>query len=116
VRARAEHGYALFRHRHPAAKETGGNIAEFSTTSAACSAKGSDSPGKVKALTAEGRYSAGDAVIALPILMFIYVYFVNYDYISRSGPRRSASTCCSGAIVLQIVGAYVIKRIVTIEI
>jgi len=48
--------------------------------------------------------------------MFIYVYFVNYDYISTLWTEQIGQYMLAGAIVLQIIGAWIIKRIVTIEI
>jgi tight adherence protein B len=48
--------------------------------------------------------------------MFIYVYFVNYDYVSTLWTEKMGQYMLFGAIVLQIIGAWVIKKIVTIEI
>ena len=70
---------------------------------------------QVKTLTAEGRYSAA-VLISLPILMFLYIYFTNYDYISLLWTDKMGQYMLFGAIVMQLIGAYVIKRIVDIEI
>jgi len=96
-------------------KETGGNIAEILDNISRLLRERVQFARQVKALTAEGRYSAG-VLIALPILMFIYVYFVNYNYVSTLWTEKVGQYMLFGAIVLQIIGAYVIKRIVTIEI
>jgi tight adherence protein B len=96
-------------------KETGGNIAEILDNISRLIRERVQFARQVKALTAEGRYSAG-ILIALPILMFIYVYFVNYDYISSLWQHEAGLYMMYGAVILQIVGAYFIKKIVSIEI
>ena len=96
-------------------KETGGNIAEILDNISRLLRERVQFARQVKALTAEGRYSAG-VLIALPILMFIYVYFMNYQYVSTLWTEKVGQYMLFGAIVLQIIGAWIIKKIVTIEI
>jgi len=96
-------------------KETGGNIAEVLDNISRLIRERLQFARQVRALTAEGRYSAG-VLIILPILMFIYIYFMNYAYISLLWKEKLGQYMMFGAIVMQIIGAYVIKRIVTIEI
>ena len=96
-------------------KETGGNIAEILDNISRLLRERVQFARQVKALTAEGRYSAG-VLIALPIVMFIYIYFMNYNYISTLWTEDIGHYLLFGAIVLQIIGAWIIKKIVTIEI
>lgn len=96
-------------------KETGGNIAEILDNISRLLRERVQFARQVKALTAEGRYSAG-VLIALPIVMFLYVYFVNYDYISTLWTEKIGQYMLAGAIVLQLIGAWIIKKIVSIEI
>jgi len=96
-------------------KETGGNIAEILDNISRLLRERVQFARHVKALTAEGRYSAG-VLIGLPILMFTYVYFVNYEYVSTLWTEKAGQYMLFGAVILQIAGAYIIKRIVTIEI
>lgn len=96
-------------------KETGGNIAEILDNISRLLRERVQFARQVKALTAEGRYSAG-VLIALPIVMFIYIYFMNNKYISTLWTEDIGQYLLYGAIVLQIIGAWVIKKIVTIEI
>jgi len=96
-------------------KETGGNVAEILDNISRLIRERIQFHRHVKALTAEGRYSAG-VLIALPILMFVYIYLTNYDYISTLWIEEEGHYLIFGAIVLQLLGAFVIKRIVTIEI
>jgi tight adherence protein B len=48
--------------------------------------------------------------------MFLYIYFANYDYISMLWTERVGLILLTGGIGSQIIGAYVMKRIVAIEI
>lgn len=96
-------------------KETGGNIAEILDNISRLIRERTQFKRQVQALTAEGRYSA-IVLIALPILLFIYIYFVNYDYISLLWTEKLGQYMLFGAIVMQIVGSYIIKRIVDIDI
>ena len=48
--------------------------------------------------------------------MFLYMYFVNFDYISTLWENQIGLYMIYSAVILQIVGAYIIKRIVSIEI
>lgn len=96
-------------------KETGGNVAEILDNISRLIRERIQFKRQVKALTAEGRYSAA-VLIALPILMFIYIYFTNYDYLSLLWTEKLGHYLLFGAIIMQIVGAYIIKRIVTIDI
>lgn len=96
-------------------KETGGNIAEILDNISRLLRERVQFGRQVRALTAEGRLSAG-VLIALPIFMFIYIYFVNNKYISTLWSEDLGQYMLFGAIVLQIIGAWIIKKIVTIEI
>jgi len=96
-------------------KETGGNVAEILDNISRLIRERVQFQRQVKALTAEGRYSA-IILIGLPIFMFIYIYFVNYEYLSLLWTEEIGHYMIYGAIVMQIIGAYLIKRIVTIEV
>ena len=62
-------------------REVGGNLAETLRTTAATLREREMLRRQVRALSAEGRLSAY-ILIALPVLLFVYSYFVNYDYVS----------------------------------
>lgn len=96
-------------------KETGGNIAEILDNISRLLRERVQFARQVQALTAEGRYSAG-VLIALPIVMFVYIYFMNYKYVSILWTEEIGLYMLFGAIISQFIGAWVIKRIVTIEI
>ena len=48
--------------------------------------------------------------------MFLYMYLTNYEYLSLLWTEELGKYMVFGAIVSQIIGSYVIKRIVTIDI
>lgn len=96
-------------------KETGGNLAEILDNISRLIRERVQFDRQLKALTAEGRLSAW-VLIALPLAMFVYIYFVNYEYLSLLWTEKVGLILLIGGIVLQVVGAYVMKRIVAIEI
>ena len=96
-------------------RETGGNIAEVLDNISRLIRERIQFARQVQALTAEGRYSAG-VLICLPIVLFIYIYFVNYDYVSLLWTEDLGKMMLLGAFASQIIGAYLIKRIVDIDI
>ncbi len=96
-------------------KETGGNIGEILDNISRLIRERIQFKDHVAALTAEGRLSAV-VLIGLPIFMFVYMYLTNYEYISLLWTEKLGHYMIFGAIILQIVGAYVIKRIVDIDI
>lgn len=96
-------------------KETGGNIGEILDNISRLIRERIQFKDHVAALTAEGRLSA-IVLISLPIFMFVYMYLTNYDYLSLLWTEKMGHYMIFGAIVLQIIGSYVIKRIVDIDI
>ena len=71
--------------------------------------------GQVKALTGEGRIS-GVVLMGLPICLFFAVYYLNPEYVMLLFNREIGRKLITGAIVLQILGALVIKKIVDIKV
>jgi tight adherence protein B len=96
-------------------KETGGNIGEILDNISRLIRERIAFKDHVAALTAEGRLS-GVVLIGLPIFMFVYMYLTNYGYLSMLWTEKLGHYMLFGAIILQIIGAYVIKRIVDIDI
>ncbi len=96
-------------------RETGGNVAEILDNISRLIRERIQFARQVQALTAEGRYSAG-VLISLPIVLFVYIYFANYKYISLLWKDTIGIYMLVGAVISQIIGALLIKRIVTIDI
>ena len=96
-------------------KETGGNIGEILDNISRLIRERIQFKRHVSALTAEGRLSAF-VLVGLPIFMFVYMYLTNFEYISLLWTDKMGNYMVFGAIICQIIGAYVIKRIVDIDI
>ncbi|MEN8135413.1 MAG: type II secretion system F family protein [Thermodesulfobacteriota bacterium] len=96
-------------------KETGGNVAEILDRISRLIRERIQFRRQVQTLTAEGRLSAR-ILILLPILMFIYIYIVNYDYISLMWTEKIGIYLLIAGVIMQIVGAIFIRKIVQIEI
>jgi len=71
--------------------------------------------GAVQALTGEGRIS-GIVLMALPIALFFAVYYLNAEYVMLLFTDELGRKMLAGAAVLQILGAWCIKKIVNIKI
>ena len=71
--------------------------------------------GQVKALTGEGRIS-GVVLMILPVATFLAIYYINPGYIEPLFEDPRGRTMIGVSLVLQVVGAVVIKKIVNIKI
>jgi len=71
--------------------------------------------GQVKALTGEGRLS-GVVLMALPLLLFVIVYNLNPGYVTQLFTDPAGKKMLAVAVVMQIFGAIVIKKIVDIKV
>jgi tight adherence protein B len=96
-------------------KETGGNVAEVLDKIGRLIRERIQFRRQVKTLTAEGRLSAR-ILIMLPIVMFIYIYFANYEYISLLWSEKTGIYLLIGGGIMQVIGAFFIRSIVKIEI
>jgi tight adherence protein B len=71
--------------------------------------------GQVQALTGEGRLS-GIVLIALPVVLFFTVYYLNPDYMKTLFVDPLGAKMLGGAIFMQFLGALVIRKIVNIKV
>jgi tight adherence protein B len=71
--------------------------------------------GQVQALTGEGRLS-GIVLLALPPVLFITMYKLNPGYVMMLFEDPMGKQMLAAALVLQAVGAIVIRKIVTIRV
>ena len=71
--------------------------------------------GQVKALTGEGRIS-GVVLMGLPVVLFFAVYYLNPDYVMLLFNRELGRQMITAAVVMQIIGAIIIKKIVDIKV
>jgi len=71
--------------------------------------------GMVKALTGEGRLS-GTVLMAMPIVTFIAIYCLNYDYASLLFTTDMGKKMIAFGVVMQILGGICIKKIIDIKV
>lgn len=71
--------------------------------------------GQIQALTGEGRLS-GVVLLALPPTLFAVMYYLNHDYSMVLFNDPSGRQLLAGALVLQFVGALVIRKIISIKV
>jgi tight adherence protein B len=71
--------------------------------------------GMVKALTAEGRLS-GVILMALPFVLFLVMLHIKYDYVEKLWTHPLGVKMAASALVMQLIGALVIRKIVNIKV
>ncbi|MBN2292900.1 MAG: secretion protein, partial [Pirellulales bacterium] len=71
--------------------------------------------GQVQALTGEGRLS-GIILLALPFVLFLTIYYLNPDYVMVLFEDPAGKKLLALALFMQVLGAIVIKKIVTIKV
>jgi len=96
-------------------RQTGGDLAEILDKIGHVVRERYRILGQVKALTAEGRLS-GLVLIALPFGLFLMMLHMKPDYISLLWTDPLGIKMSILALVLQILGAYAIKKIVDIKV
>ncbi len=96
-------------------RQAGGNMAEILDKISYIIRERFKIMGQVQALTGEGRIS-GVVLMALPIVLFFAVYYLNPDYVMLLFTEELGRKMIVGAAVLQILGAVTIKKIVNIKI
>lgn len=96
-------------------RQTGGDLAEILDKIGHVVRERYRILGQVKALTAEGRLS-GLVLIALPFGLFLMMLHMKPDYISLLWTDPLGIKLSIFALVLQVIGAYSIKKIVDIKV
>ena len=71
--------------------------------------------GTIAALTGEGRIS-GSVLLSMPPALFLYMLWVNPDYIKPLFTDELGKYMIFGAVVMQLLGAVAIKKIITIRV
>ena len=69
----------------------------------------------MQALTAEGRLS-GVILIALPFGLFLTMMYIKYDYVELLWTHPLGIKMAIAALIAQVLGAIVIKKIVDIKV
>jgi len=71
--------------------------------------------GQVQSLTGEGRLS-GVVLLALPFVLFVAVYQLNPEYIMKLFNDPMGTKMLAVAVIMQVLGALVIRKIVNIKV
>lgn len=95
-------------------REVGGNLAEILTTVTETLRERERLRRQVRALSAEGRLSAY-ILIALPIGMSLYMFSVRRSYIRPLYTEGAGIVMLAGAVLLLIVGWFVMRKTVKVE-
>ena len=95
-------------------RQVGGNLAEVLDTIAETIRGRARMRREISALTAQGRLS-GFVVGILPFAMALYIFAVNREFIMLLWTESIGRAMIAGAILMQILGAFIINKIVTID-
>jgi tight adherence protein B len=96
-------------------RQTGGDLAEILDKIGHLIRERFKIWGQIQALTGEGRLS-GIVLLALPPVLFVVMYRLNADYTMVLFTDPIGQWLLGGAVVMQLIGAFVIKKIVTIKV
>jgi tight adherence protein B len=96
-------------------RQTGGDLAEILDKIGYVIRERYRILGQVKALTAEGRLS-GIILLALPFGLFLLMLHIKPDYVERLWTHPLGIKMSVAAIIMQLLGAAVIKKIVDIKV
>jgi len=96
-------------------RQTGGDLAEILDKIGYVVRERYRILGQVKALTAEGRLS-GIVLIALPFALFVMMLHIKPDYVAMLWTDPLGIKMAVGGLIMQILGAIVIKKIVNIKV
>jgi tight adherence protein B len=96
-------------------RETGGNLAEIIDSLASLIRKRFELQLKVRALSAEGRFS-GIILFCLPIILCMLLYQINPEYMGLLFTDPIGQTLAMIGGSLMTTGAFVIKRLIAIKV
>jgi tight adherence protein B len=96
-------------------RETGGNLAEIIEGLAHLIRERFKFRGKVRVLSAEGRLSA-TILLVLPFVLFAGIFIVNPKYISTLIDDPLGRYLMGGSGFMMIIGTFLIKRIIKVEV
>jgi tight adherence protein B len=96
-------------------RQTGGDLAEILDKIGSLIRDRFRIWGQVQALTGEGRLS-GIVLLALPFALFLAVYYLNPDYVMILFKDPMGTKMLTVAVIMQILGALVIRKIVNIKV
>ncbi len=96
-------------------RQTGGDLAEVLDKIGSLIRERFKIWGQIQALTGEGRMS-GVVLLALPPVLLAVMYYLNPEYTSMLFYHPQGQKMLAGAIIMQLIGAAVIRKIVNIDV
>ncbi|QDV22138.1 type II secretion system F family protein [Aureliella helgolandensis] len=96
-------------------KQTGGDLAEILDKIGHLVRERFKLAGAIQALTGEGRLS-GIVLLALPPSLFVVMFYLNHDYAMVLFRDETGRLLLGAALLLQFVGALVIRKIINIKV
>ena len=96
-------------------RETGGNLAEILENTARLIRDRFRVLGDIQTFTAQGRLT-GAILTLLPLAMALYTYAINPDYFKPMLETDGGRTALMAAGAMQVLGMFVIHKIVTIKV
>ena len=96
-------------------RETGGNLAEIVDSLAGLIRRRFELQLKVKALSAEGRFSAM-ILLGLPIFIALVLYKMNPEYLGLLFVDPIGQRMTTVGVLMMVIGAVVMKRMVAIKV
>lgn len=96
-------------------RQTGGDLAEILDKIGHLIRERFKIWGQIQALTGEGRMS-GVVLLGLPPVLFLVMFRVNPDYVMVLFTDPIGKVLMTGAVIMQLLGAWVIKKIITIKV
>jgi tight adherence protein B len=96
-------------------RQTGGDLAEILDKIGHLIRERFKLWGQIQALTGEGRLS-GIVLLALPPCLFVAMYYLNPEYSSTLFTDPMGRQMLGGGIIMQFLGAIVIKKIINIKV
>ncbi len=96
-------------------RQTGGDLAEILDKIGSLVRARFRLAGAIQALTGEGRLS-GIVLLALPPGLFVAMMFLNKEYVMKLFTDPMGQWLLGGAIVMQFLGALVIRKIIDIKV
>jgi tight adherence protein B len=96
-------------------KRTGGNLAEILDKLATLMRERFKLRGKIKAISAHGKMT-GTALTCIPIGVALMMFYVNPSYVSFFLDDEIGNAMLGAAVLLQVIGYLIIRKIVSIEV
>ncbi|PQO25076.1 secretion protein [Blastopirellula marina] len=96
-------------------RQTGGDLAEILDKIGRLVRQRMELFGQIQALTGEGRIS-GIVLLGMPPALFIVMWYLNPTYVMTLFTDPLGQKMLAGAIVMQLIGAWVIQKIIDIKV